>query len=198
MIFGYARCSTNESLQDVNRQVRELIELGATQNTIYKEYESGTKRDRVELNRLLEVLTEGDTVITTEVSRLSRSMKDLLDILDIFKGKKVKVIIGSFILDFTKDESDPMVMAMVQMLGVFSQMERDIISNRVKSGMENAKSKGVKLGRKSTTKDDIPSIFLKHYPKYVNKQINVTEFSRLTNLSRPSIYKYLKLLKEDN
>ena len=56
-----------------------------------------------------------------------KSIKQLLDILDIFKGKKVKVIIGSFILDFTKGESDPMVMAMVQMLGVFSQMERDII-----------------------------------------------------------------------
>ena len=50
MIYGYARCSTNEDLQDIERQVRELKQQGATDKTIYKEYESGTKTNRAELD----------------------------------------------------------------------------------------------------------------------------------------------------
>lgn len=53
MIYGYARCSTNEKLQDINRQVRELKQQGATDTTIYLEYESGAKEDRAELSKLL-------------------------------------------------------------------------------------------------------------------------------------------------
>ena len=53
MIYGYARCSTNEEMQDINRQIRELKQLGATDETIYREYESGMKNDRVELNRFV-------------------------------------------------------------------------------------------------------------------------------------------------
>lgn len=198
MVYGYARCSTNEELQDIQRQVREIIALGVKdKSNIFTEYESGTKTDRIELNKLLNKVKPGDTIVATEVSRISRSTKQLCEIIELAKNRKLKLIFGGFIVDCTK-ELDPMTEGMLKMMGVFSEIERNIISQRVKSGMENAKSKGVKLGRKSTTKDDIPSIFLKHYPKYINKQINATEFSRLTNLSRPSIYKYLKLLKEDN
>ena len=56
MIYGYARCSTNEEMQDINRQIRELKQLGATDRTIYREYDSGMKNDRVELQRLLETV----------------------------------------------------------------------------------------------------------------------------------------------
>ena len=70
MIYGYARCSTNEDLQDINRQIRELKQQGATDTTIYKEYESGTKVNRAELQKLLNVIQTGDTIVATEVSRL--------------------------------------------------------------------------------------------------------------------------------
>lgn len=55
-IYGYARCSTDETKQNIDRQIRELKELGATRENIYLEYESGTKVDRVELNRLLQTV----------------------------------------------------------------------------------------------------------------------------------------------
>jgi len=80
MIYGYARCSTNEKLQDINRQVRELKQQGATDKTIYLEYESGTKEDRAELSKLLDVVRPGDTIIATEVSRITRSTKQLLTV----------------------------------------------------------------------------------------------------------------------
>lgn len=195
-IYGYCRCSTDDTKQNVDRQIKDVIELGAEAQLVYTEYESGTKRDRIELNRLLEAVTEGDTIIVTEVSRISRSMKDLLEILDICKDKKVKMILGAFILDFTKGDTDPMVMAMVQMMGVFSQMERDIIANRVKSGLENAKAKGKTLGRPITTLDKIPQLFLKYYPKYKSGELKVTELCRLSKInSRTTAYKYIKILE---
>lgn len=194
-IYGYARCSTNETKQDIQRQVRELKELGALDETIFTEYESGTKRDRIELNRLLEVINNGDTLITTEVSRISRSMKDLIEILDILKDKSIKVILGTFILDFREGNADPMVKAMVNMLGVFSEMERDITSSRVKSGLENAVANGKVLGRPKTKIEDIPNIFLRYYPKYKCEDIKIVEFARLCNMSRTTIYKYIRLLE---
>ena len=196
MIYGYARCSTNESKQDINRQIRELKKLGASDETMYFEYGSGTKRDRVEFNKLLKEVKPGNTIVTTEVSRLSRSTQHLCEIIDIVKNKQLKLVIGNTMtIDCTAGELDPMTKAFLQMSGVFAELERNIISQRVKSGMQNAKAKGKVLGRPQTTADDIPQIFLKHYPKYEAEEINVTEFARLCSMSRTTIYKYLKLIE---
>lgn len=81
------------------------------------------------------------------------------------------------------------------MMGVFSEIERNITSQRVKSGMENAKTKGKQIGRPIVTADDIPGIFYKHYPKYKKGEINKKEFSRLCDLSYPTIYKYLHIVE---
>ena len=194
MIYGYARCSTNEKMQDINRQVRELKQQGATDDTIYLEYESGMKVNRVELNRLLDVVTEGDTIIATEVSRITRSTKQLCDIIELAKDKHIKLVLGNFVVDCRK-ELDPMTEGMLKMMGVFSELERNIISQRVKSGMENAKAKGKTIGRPAITPDDIPSIFYRHYPKYQKGEINKKEFSRLCSLSYPTIYKYLRIIE---
>lgn len=195
MIYGYARCSTNEEMQDINRQIRELKKLGVTDKHIYFEYESGTKTNRVELNRLLNTVNSGDTVISTEVSRITRSTKQLCDIIEFAKDKHIKLILGTFVVDCTK-ELDPMTEGMLKMMGVFSELERNMISQRVKSGMQNAKVKGKKIGRPTTTVDDIPTVFYKHYPKYKNGEINKVEFSRLCSLSYPTIYKYLGILEK--
>lgn len=194
MIYGYARCSTNEKLQDINRQVRELKQQGATDETIYLEYESGTKENRAELTKLLKIVSSGDIIISTEVSRITRSTKQLCDILELAKVKHIKLVLGSFIVDCSK-ELDPMTEGMLKMMGVFAELERNMISQRVKSGMENARAKGKTIGRPTTTADDIPHIFYKHYPKYKNGEINKSEFSRLCDLSYPTIYKYLGIVE---
>lgn len=194
MIYGYARCSTNEDLQDINRQIRELKQQGATDSTIYKEYESGTKVNRAELQKLLNVIQTGDTVVATEVSRITRSTKQLCEILELAKEKKIKLILGTFIVDCT-DTLDPMTEGMLKMMGVFSELERNITSERVKSGMRNAKAKGKVIGRPSITADSIPNIFYKHYPKYKKGELNKKELSRVCSLSYPTIYKYLKIVE---
>jgi len=195
MIYGYARCSTNEKLQDINRQVRELKQQGATDATIYLEYESGTKINRTELNKLLNTIKTGDTIIATEVSRITRSTKQLCEIIELAKDKHLKLVLGSFVVDCSS-ELDPMTEGMLKMMGVFSEIERNMISQRVKSGMENAKAKGKTIGRPPTTADNIPNVFYKHYPKYKNGEINKMEFSRLCNLSYPTIYKYLQIIEQ--
>lgn len=198
MIFGYARCSTDESKQDIQTQTRELIKLGAKKENIYFEYESGTKKDRIEFNRMLNEAKEGDTIVTFEVSRLSRSTQHLCEIIEVIKDKKLKLVIGNTMtIDCTKGELDAMTNAFLQMSGVFAELERNMISQRVKSGMANAKAKGKTIGRPTTTTDDIPTVFLKHYPKYKSKQINVTEFARLCDMSRTTIYKYIKLVENN-
>ena len=84
--------------------------------------------------------------------------------------------------------------AFLQMAGVFSQLELAMIRARVRSGMENARAKGKKIGRKPTTKDDIPAVFYKHFPAYMTGSMNVSELARICGLSRPTVYKYLKMV----
>ena len=193
MIYGYARCSTNEDKQDINRQIRELKEAGAEE--VVFEYEHGDAKVKKNLHMLLDTVTEGDSIITLEVSRLSRSTQQLCEILDIVKAKHLRlVILGSITVDCREGHIDPMSQAFIQMSGVFTELELSIIRERVRSGVRNAQLKGKKLGRRPTTKDDIPPIFYKHYPAFVAGTMNVSEFARVCGLSRPTVYKYLRLI----
>ena len=81
------------------------------------------------------------------------------------------------------------------MMGVFAELERNIITERVKSGLANARAKGRIGGRPKTTIDDIPDSFYKYYPQYKKGDINKSEFSRLCILSYPTIYKYLNIVE---
>ena len=194
MIYGYARCSTNEDKQDIDRQVRELKTAGAQQ--IFLEYEHGDSAVKEQLFALLETAEKGDTIITLEVSRLARSTKQLCDIIDKVKAKHLKLsILGSITVDCSNGDIDPMTNAFIQMSGVFAELELMIIRARVKSGMQNAAAKGAKIGRPQVTKEDIPQIFYRHYPSYKSKQLNISEFARVCNLSRTTVYKYISLLE---
>lgn len=194
MIYGYARCSlAEEKGQDLNHQVRELKAAGAEQ--IIEEREHGDAVKKEHLSLLLEVTQEGDTIICTEVSRMSRSTQQLCEIIEIIKRKRLRLmILGSITVDCRSGQIDPMSQAFIQMSAVFAELELSIIRARVKSGMANAKAKGKKIGRPSTTKDSIPAVFYKHYPAYVAGKLNLSEFARVCNLSRPSIYKYLNII----
>ena len=104
-------------------------------------------------------------------------------------------ILGSITIDCREGQPDPMSEAFLQMAGVFSQLELAMIRARVKSGMANAKAKGKKIGKPITTTDDIPAVFFKHYPAYAAVQMNLSEFARVCCLSRPTMYKYLKMIR---
>ena len=194
MTYGYARCSTNESKQDINRQVRELKAAGAEE--IYLEYEHGDSKVKPQQEAMFAAAAPGDTVIVLEVPRLARSTQQLCQIIDTIREKHLRlVIVGSITLDCRSGHADPMSEAFLQMAGVFSQLELAMIRERVRSGMANAKAKGKQIGRPQTTKDSIPAIFLRHYPAYKSGHLNISELSRVCDLSRTTIYKYISLLE---
>ena len=195
MIYGYARCSTNETKQDINRQVRELKEAGAEE--IFLEYEHGDSKIKDQQRSMFAQAQAGDTIITLEVPRLARSTQQLCEIIDLVRDKYLRlVIVGSITLDCRDGQADPMSEAFLQMAGVFSQLELAMIRSRVRSGMANAKAKGVKIGRPQVTIDDLPNGFLKHYPAYKSGKLNLSEFARVCDLSRTTVYKYLSLLEK--
>ncbi len=198
MIYGYCRCSTNESKQDVNRQKRELKAMGVEDSSIFLEYESAIKLNRPELNKMLSIVQDGDTIITTEISRITRSTKQLCDIIDLIKAKHLKLVIkDSLTIDCSNGEQiDAMTNAFIQISAVFAELERNMIIDRVKSGMANAKSKGVRLGRPTLTIDKIPSKVVNLFDRYRDKQLSKTEYAKLCDISRPTLNKYLSLMTD--
>ena len=194
MIYGYARCSTNDSKQDIRRQIRELKAAGAEE--VVFEYEHGDARIKKELQMLLDTAREGDSIITLEVSRLSRSTQQLCEIINSIRQKRLRlVIVGSITVDCRSGEIAPMSQAFIQMSAVFAELELSIIRARVRSGIANAKAKGKKVGRPHLTKDDIPASFMKHYPSLVEGKMNVSEMARVCGISRPTVYKYVKMVR---
>ena len=192
-IYGYARCSlAEEKGQDLNRQVRELKAAGAKESVTEREHGDKVKQN---LDLLLLAAEEGSTLICCEVSRLSRSTQQLCEIIEIIKTKHMRLqILGSITIDCRNGDIDPMSQAFVQMAAVFAELELSIIRARVRSGLQNAREKGRVGGRPRTTTNDIPPIFYKHYPSFTAGKINVSELARLCGLSRPTVYKYLKMV----
>ena len=197
MIYGYCRCSTNETRQDINRQRREIKKLGATDEHIYLEYESGTKVNRPELQKLLEIVKSGDVIVTTEVSRITRSTKQLCDIIELCKERRLKLVIqNSVTIDCSTGEIDPMTEAFLQMAGVFAQLERNMTVSRIKSGLRNARAKGVRLGRPQLTADQLPRKVIEQYDNWKNGLISKTDYAKICNVSRPTLDKYIAILTD--
>ena len=192
--YGYARCSlAEEKGQDLNRQTRELTAAGAEE--IITEREHGDAKNKPNLDFLLEHMEEGSTLIVCEVSRLSRSVLQFCEIMETIKEKHLRlVVLGSITVDCRSGEIDPMSAAFLQMASIFSELEKNILRARVRSGLANAREKGKQLGRRPITKADIPAVFLKHYPSFQSGNMNVSELARICGLSRPTVYKYMKMV----
>ncbi len=150
----YARVSTNE--QTTENQVRELTEwadrAGHEVVTIYDDNGvSGAKgrEYRKEFDKLLKgaVRREFDLVAAGSVDRLGRSLQDLIGFLQELHGAGVDLYLHQQALDTTT----PSGKAMFQMMGVFAEFERSMISERVKAGLARTKDKGTKLGRPKTS-----------------------------------------------
>ena len=130
-----------------------------------------------------------------EVSRLSRSTQQLCEIIARIQQKRLRLtILGSITVDCRSGALDPMTKAFLQMSGIFAELELSMIRARVKSGMAAARAKGKQIGRKPTSKADIPAAFYRHYPAYASGQLNVSELARVCGLSRPTVYKYLRIM----
>lgn len=194
MKYLYMRSSTNDTKQSFQRQEKFGRDNNIPELYWFKEYASGAKDDRVELNRLLSIVKEGDELYCVDPSRLTRSLKYLLTIVEFAKEKKIKLVLGDFILDCS-GEISVFTQGQLMMLGLINEMQRLMIVEAVREGLASSRERGVIGGRPRTTRDTIPEVFYKYYPMYRNSQITKVEFSRISGLSRSSIYKYIKLVE---
>ena len=142
----------------------------------------------------MNVISSGDTLAVTELSRLTRSTKQLCDIIETVKEKQIKLIIkDSITIDCTNGTLDPMTAAFLQITGVFAELERNMISERTKSGLRNAKAKEKQIGRPHTTVDDLPDFFYRDYEYLMHGLSNKTDTAKYLNISRPTLNKYIRL-----
>ncbi len=194
MRYLYMRASTNETKQSLQRQEKFGRDNNIPETNWFKEYASGAKNDRVELNRLLSIVQENDEIYAIDPSRLTRSLKFMMELLDFAKEKKIKLVMGDFILDCT-GEISVFTQGQLMMLGLINEIQRLLIVSAVKEGLAASRERGIIGGRPKTTMDNIPEVFFKYYAMYKNHQINKVEFSRITGLSRSSIYKYIDIIE---
>ena len=194
---GYARCSTNETRQDIDRQVRELKAAGVTR--VWMEYEHGDAPTKEQQDMMWDAVQPGDTVIITEPSRLSRSVQQFCQIVETIRDKRIRLqILGSITIDCRTTDPDPMTVASLQLIAVFSELELSMIRARVRSGVANARAKGKQIGRPPVTAETIPDGLWRYFSLYQAGKINITELARLTQISRPTAYRYIAAAGNDH
>ncbi len=152
----YLRVSTAQ--QSILTQKQPILDYCKKNDfEVFKEYAdegiSGTTSSRPKLDKMLQDMRAGkfDTIIVYRLDRLGRSLRHLLDVLSELRNKKVQLISISDGLN-TLDES-PMSRAFWQLLGVFAELEREIIVERVKAGLARVRREGKQLGRKKGSTD---------------------------------------------
>lgn len=137
----------------------------------------------------------GDKIVTTSPARLASSASQLHEILTAAQQKRMRLHIGqNFTFNFAADTKyNPSIVLMVSAL--YSELESDLCGTEGSSAPKIRIVPTVRVGRPRTRVEDIPQIFLKYYSAHQNGSINISEFSRLSRLSRPTIYKYLKIME---
>lgn len=188
-LIGYMRVSTNKEEQKFDRQEAQLKELGC--EVFYADRVSGSKRNRPELDKMLEDLQAGDTVVIVAIDRLSRSTKDLLEIVDIIKSKGayLKSINDSW-LDTTK--ANPMSDFLLTVMGALGQMERAMITQRVQEGVDVAKRKGVRLGRPKANSNKVAHAL----ELYDAGNHTVKQIVDITGISKATLFRKIKEREE--
>lgn len=146
MKFGYARVLKNEQCLDV--QVQKLIAAGCEE--IFKEKISGAKDDRPQLKALMNKLRKGDTLCVVRLDRLGRRMMKLVELINEFKEKGIEFVS----LENNLDTSSHMGMLLFNICAAFSEMERELIRERVKAGLDSARRQGRKGGRPRAITDE--------------------------------------------
>ncbi|MEH7255717.1 recombinase family protein [Neobacillus niacini] len=134
MIYGYARVSTQG--QDLQGQMDQLKNAGCVE--IYSEKFTGTKANRQEFQRLLQIMGEGDTLIVTKLDRFARSAIDGITIIKQLFERGIKV----HVLNMGIIEDTPTGRLILNIFLAFAEFERDLIIERTREGKENAKLKG--------------------------------------------------------
>lgn len=188
--IGYARVSTLK--QDLNEQISELEKVGCKK--IFSGKHSGkAEKNEEQLNELLNYIREGDTVVVTKLDRLGRSLSQCLKMLDFLLENKISFIALNQSIDTTK-RKDPMAMAMIHLLGLFAELERNFIVERTQGGkLAKVESGDLKAigGRPKKLSEKIEERLVKD----IKKKLSINELSKKYEVSRATISRYKKKIK---
>lgn len=182
MLFGYARVSTKD--QNLHMQFDALRQYGVPDKNIYSEKMTGTKKDRPKFNELLRYLREGDTLVVYKLDRIGRSTKHLVDLINDFQERGIHFVS----INENIDTTTAMGKLVFTIFSGLAQFERDIISERTRSGLEAARARGRKGGRpkKDSSKLDLA------FRMYDSSQYRIQEILQACGLSRATFYRYLR------
>jgi DNA invertase Pin-like site-specific DNA recombinase len=180
MKIGYARVSTVE--QNEASQMDALND--ASCERIFVETYSGKSKNRPELQRMIDTLREGDIVVVQRLDRLGRSLKDLIELLDGFKQQGVQFISLNENIDTTTAIGE----LAFHMIGSIAQFERRLISERTKAGLDAARARGRKGGRKAKL---TPADIKKAKAMLSDPDMTKSEVAEHFNVSRPTLNKWL-------
>jgi len=178
MKFGYARVSKKDQSLDI--QIQKLRSFGCDE--IFYEKISGVKEDRKELNTLIGKLRAGDTVCVVRLDRLGRRMLKLVALINDFKAKNINFVA----LENNIDTTTPLGMVLFTMCAAFSEMERELISERVRAGVDAAHAKGRKGGRPralTTEKKELLNSLRK------SDDLSVTHICKIVGITRSVYYR---------
>jgi len=184
MIIGYARVSTIE--QNLDRQLDALNENGAEK--IFTEKVTGKKFDRPELLRMMDQLRDGDVVIISELTRLSRSTKDLFAIVEQIQARGANI---RSLKETWLDTTTPHGKLMFTIFAGLSQFEADLIAQRTREGLAAARARG-RLGGRPKVSTNKSTMALKMYD---SKDFTVDEICKSCHIGKTTLYRLLNYRK---
>jgi DNA invertase Pin-like site-specific DNA recombinase len=191
--IGYLRVSTMD--QDIDKFKSNILSFanskGLTKVTFKQEKVSGTVHwKKRELGTLLDSLDEGDRVLVPELSRLARSIKQIGEITEYCQEKKIDLYLIKENIFVTGGEQSPMEKLMVNMIAMFAEFERDMISLRTKEALQSKKEQGIKLGRPKGGR--VLQGREEEIQKYLDMGINRTSMSKIMEVNPNTLNSYIK------
>lgn len=181
MRFGYARVSTND--QELTAQIDALEAAGC--DDILQEKVSSRAVLRPELDRLLDKVREGDQIVIYRLDRLGRSLTHLVNLVEKFNQQGIELIS----LKEKIDTSNANGKLTFHLFATLAQFERDLISERTKSGLAAARARGRVGGRPAVLTEEQITIAK---AALTDPKVQVTEVAKQLGVSRSTLYRYLK------
>jgi len=191
-IYAYLRVSTKE--QNSQYQQDAILNYANKHQyvpvTFINETISGAKsyKNR-ELGRLLNSLKTDDILLVNEFSRLGRSLLDILEIIKVINEKNAYLII---VRDNLKIADDVNSKLLTTVFGIVTEIERDLLKSRVKEGLEAAKARGVKLGRKKGISKSKLDPYKNQIQEYLDKEISKSSIAKLLGVNNQTLYSFIK------
>lgn len=188
MLIGYARVSTAD--QTLNLQQDALAKSGCSK--IFTDIISGSKLERQGLDEALAYVRDGDTLVVWRLDRLGRSLKHLIETITILNNRNIGFQSLTEHIDTTTSGGK----LIFHIFGALAEFERDIIRERTNAGLQAARARGRLGGRPKAKTLDTPKKVTLAQSLYDDKNNAIDDICRTLNISRATLYRYIKTGKK--